>query len=111
MKKLLEEYITTINKDIDPNQGASFNYLNRNELKRISESCETAYHFAIGLMVQLFKVEELDASANVYGRVFKKESLIKKPLDLKRIAYIRLQTFKQFNAKNKKHVGRNVLKQ
>ena len=51
---------------------------------------------------KLFKVEELDASANVYGRVFKKESLIKKPLDQKRIAYIRLQTFKHFNAPNKK---------
>ena len=102
MKKLLEEYITTINKDIDPNEVTSFNYLNRNELKRIFEISDTAYHFASGLMIKLFKVEELDASANVYGRVFKKESLIKKPLDQNRIAYIRLQTFKHFNSKNKK---------
>ena len=102
MKKLLENYIIKINKDIDPNEVSSFNYLNKTELKRIFDSCDTAFHFATGLMTKLFKVEELDASANVYGRVFKKESLIKKPLDQKRIAYIRLQTFKHFSAVNKK---------
>ncbi len=89
-------------KSEHPLNEEGLSYLNKAEIKRMFNECETPHHFATNLMLKLFKRDELDSSFNVYGRTYKKDIDKKYPLDADRVSYIRLLTFTHFNIGNKK---------